>query len=99
MAACLLFVPEVRAQRGVGAKLTSEERLLLVGGGVYAIVAPLGLYGAVCMVRGRKRGWAMASAILLLVGFPACFFSWIVSIWALVALNRTQVSTTMDDDF
>ncbi len=69
-----------------------EERSILVFMGlVYPPAAAVGIYGAARMGRLRSRGWALASAILLMVAFMGCLIGLAVGIWALTTLGRQDV--------
>jgi len=69
-----------------------ERPLMAALGLVYPVVAALGLYGAVQMLRLRSYGWAMTSAILMMVSFFGCLLGLAVGIWAVVVLNRPDVA-------
>ena len=69
-----------------------EDRPILVFMGlVYPPAVAVGIYGAVRMGRLRSRGWALASAILLMIAFMGCLFGLAVGIWALTTLGRQDV--------
>jgi len=59
------------------------------------LVAPIIIYGAIQMMRGRKYGLARASAILAIVPVTSCCFliSIPVGIWALIVLSKPDVKT------
>ena len=57
------------------------------------IAAPVIIYGAIQMMKGRKLGLAKASAILAIVPFTSCCFliGIPVGIWALTVLGKPDV--------
>jgi hypothetical protein len=64
------------------------------GSGLLAlIVAPLIIYGAIQMMKGKKYGLAKASAILAIIPFTSCCFliGIPIGIWALIVLSKPDV--------
>ncbi|MBN9121892.1 MAG: hypothetical protein J0I06_22585 [Planctomycetes bacterium] len=93
----LVLFSLLRADK-LGPAAKSEQPILVVFGAVNAVLIPAGLYGAICMVRGTSYRWSVASAVLLLVGYPCCLLSWIATIWALVALRRPGVRAAFESN-
>lgn len=71
-------------------KVQSEASVLVPVGAAYAVLVPIGMYGAISMVRGKSRGWSIASAILLVFSYPFCLPVWGVAIWVLVVLFSAE---------
>lgn len=68
--------------------------LVSYGSGLLALIAaPVIIYGAIQMMKGRKFGLAKASAILAIVPFTSCCFLFgiPIGIWALTVLNKPDV--------
>lgn len=64
------------------------------GSGLLALIAaPIIIYGAIQMLKGRKYGFAKASAILAIAPFTSCCFliGIPIGIWALTALSKPDV--------
>ena len=61
---------------------------ILAGAVINAIV----LFGAINMMAVRKRGWAIAAAILALIAAPGNLIGLPMGIWALVVLSRREVA-------
>jgi hypothetical protein len=81
-------------QLAVGAALDGAMNALLVLGSItmiYFAVTSAGLYGVFRLRTLRSRAWGVASAVLLLVGFPMCLLGIILAVWVLVLLNRPGV--------
>ena len=57
------------------------------------IVAPVIIYGAIQMMKGKKYGFAKASAILAIIPFTSCCFliGIPIGIWALIVLSKPDV--------
>jgi len=57
------------------------------------IAAPIIIYGAIQMMKGRKLGLAKASAILAIIPFTSCCFliGVPIGIWALTVLSKPDV--------
>ncbi len=69
---------------------------LLMGYGIsfFALIAaPIIIYGAIQMMKGRKLGLAKASAILAIIPFTSCCFLFgiPIGIWALTILSKPDV--------
>ncbi len=64
------------------------------GSGLLAlVVAPVIIYGAIQMMKGKKYGFAKASAILAIIPFTSCCFliGIPIGIWALTVLSKSDV--------
>lgn len=70
--------------------------LIVYGSGLLALIAaPVIIYGAIQMMKGRKLGLAKASAILAIIPFTSCCFLFgiPIGIWALTVLSKPDVKT------
>lgn len=59
------------------------------------IIAPVIIYGAIQMMKGRKFGLARASAILAIIPLTSCCFliGIPIGIWALIVLSKPDVKS------
>jgi hypothetical protein len=59
---------------------------------IYPVVIAVGVYGALQVYRLRSRGWALVSAVLMMVSFCSCLAGLAVGVWAFLVLNRPDVA-------
>lgn len=69
---------------------------LIIGFGILfidLIIAPVIIYGAIQMMKGRKYGLSKAAAILAVIPFTSCCFLLGIpfGIWAIVVLSKPEV--------